>query len=209
MKTCHLSREPATALLVLLALGVAPASRAAITFYTDRAAFTAALQAYEVEDFADTTWVPGLTVTTDNGFLANGYFTDLLNGQPPDLWNTTFSFGGPVNAFGGDFDLSTGGRGVGLQMILSTGDVLAQEVPNTSTGNFFGFISDGVFESVLLQGGTQRACCSESYHLDNLTFGVVPQGVPEPPTLASVMLAAGLAAGAVRRRRPARTSTVR
>jgi PEP-CTERM motif len=189
----------AVAILAGSALSTTPAS-AQITYYTDYAAFIAALYGVPfVEDFEDNSLVPGLTFVSTMGNIADGVFNDQL---APAAQTTTFSFGGPITAFGGFWDLSPGGPGVGISFNPAPGSTLTMEVPISYTGEFWGFTSVSSFSSLLLTGGTQSSCCVETYTLDNLTFG---QAVPEPAAWG--MMIGGFAlAGAALRRRQVRTS---
>jgi hypothetical protein len=82
--------------------------------------------------------------------------------------------------------------------LVGGGSVLVgTEVPNTSTGEFFGFVSTDAFTSVFYDGGTQPGS-AETHTLDNLQFAAVP----EPATFGLMGLAmAGLSAAAYRKSR--------
>ncbi|HEX8056314.1 MAG TPA: PEPxxWA-CTERM sorting domain-containing protein [Novosphingobium sp.] len=178
---------------------VASPSFAATTIYTDQAAFLSALNASSLEDFADTTLATGLSFSSTVGSITSGRFADQL---APGAQTTTFNFATAVNAFGGNFDLSPGGAGIGIQFTTAPGGLIGTEVPRDFSGQFFGFISDTAFTSVLLTGGTQ-ANGVETYNLDNLVFGT-GAAVPEPGTWAMMIVGIGLAGGAMRRRATAK-----
>lgn len=167
---------------LFLALASTP-SHSAVVFYNDATAFAAALQSANTESFDDSVLLPELSFASNTGNVNNGVFNDRVtpNGIP-----TVFSFSSGINAFGGNFDLSAGGAGMGIQLSLSTGEIISQEVLRTSTGGFFGFISDNLFTSVTLNTGTQMDCCAETYTLDNLTFGT--QAVSSVPVPAAAWL---------------------
>ena len=183
------------------ALAANPAT-AAVTFYTSVNAFTAALgNSGTVENFDDRVLVPGLTIASDNGSIGGGTFNDRL--ESSNQVRTTFTFANGQNGFGGLFDLTPGGAGLGIQIrLVGNGGLLNQEVPNGANGQFFGFISDEAFDVVRFVGGTQAANgSSETYTLDNLRFGALTAGaVPEPATWAMMIAGFGLVGGAMRRR---------
>ncbi|WP_256731236.1 PEPxxWA-CTERM sorting domain-containing protein [Sphingomonas sp. dw_22] len=184
------------ALLASSTLVAAPA-QAQITYYTNYAAFLGALGGTAViEDFEDTTLVPGLAYASSAGNISGGLFNDQLI---PSSQTTTFVFGGAVNAFGGFFDLSPGGPGLGIQLTNAPGSTLALEVPNTYSGQFWGFISNNSFQALLLTAGTQGGV-AETYTLNNLTFGTGTPGVPEPAAWGMMIGGFGLAGMALRRR---------
>ncbi len=171
-------------------------AHAGVTVYTDEAAFLAAAGPTTLEDFNDTTLATGLSFTSTVGAISGGLFNDQLD---PAGQTTTFSFAPGIKAFGGNFDLTPGGPGIGIAFTLAPGGLVGSEVPNTYSGQFFGFISTTAFTSVELTGGTQTAGV-ETYNLDNLHFG---GAVPEPSSWALVIAGAGLAGCALRMRRKA------
>ena len=187
-----------SALLAATTLVAAPAE-AAVTFFNSLASFNAAAGATTTEDFADNTLIPGLSIVSTNGNIGGGVFNDRLI---PGGATTTFSFASGIKAFGGNFDLSPNGAGIGISLTLTPGGILSTEVPRTSTGQFFGFVSDTAFTSVLFTGGTQGGG-AETYNLDNLAFG--PGGVPEPAAWAMLIGGFGVVGGAMRRRRTSAT----
>jgi hypothetical protein len=185
----------AVALLASSVLAAMPA-QAQVTYYTDQAAFLAALGGSAVtEDFNDATLVPGLTYVSTVGSIGGGVFNDQL---AEGAQTTTFSFGGSVNAFGGFFDLTPGGQGVGIAITTAPGATLATQIDRNYAGGFFGFISHDSFSSVLLTAGNQ-ANGVETYNLNDLTFGTAA-GVPEPAAWGMMIGGFGLAGAAMRRR---------
>src|ERR1700754_2802071 len=117
-----------TALLASSAF-VAMSAQAQVTYYTDQAAFLAALGGTAViENFEDATLVSGLTFVSTVGSIGGGGFNDQL---APASQTTTFSFGAPINAVGGFWDLTPGGAGVGIAFTPAPGSTLAVELPRT------------------------------------------------------------------------------
>src|SRR5205085_9429339 len=92
----------AAALLAGVCLS-ASAAQAAITVYTDQAAFLAALPGSTLEDFNDAVLAPGLAITSTVGTISGGLFNDQM---VPGTQTTTFSFSSGQSGFGGIFDLS-------------------------------------------------------------------------------------------------------
>ncbi|MBT2186727.1 PEPxxWA-CTERM sorting domain-containing protein [Sphingobium nicotianae] len=178
----------------------APAS-ATVTYYYSQAAFLAALGATvpTVEDFNDTTLVPGLSILSTVGTVDAGddnVFDDRL---VPNTQSTTFLLPGSFHAFGGFWDLTPGGAGLGIAITPVPGATLGTEVPNSFSGGFFGFISSDAFNYVVLTAGTQGGV-AETYKLDDLTFGNVGPAVPEPATWGMMIVGLGVAGMAMRRR---------
>ncbi len=186
-------------ILASMAYLLCASSASSATFFTDRAAFEAASGVLTTEDFADGTFAPGMTASTDNGSISGGLWSD--NVTPPlnlafigliPRNQTTFGFGSGQLSFGADFDLGPGGAGKGIQFVLDGTDVLATQL-FTTVPTFFGFIANTAFNSVTLRSGTAAPLgTGEQYTLDNLTFAgaVVPAAVPLPGSLA--LLLAGL-----------------
>lgn len=156
-------------------------ANAAVVFYNSAAAFNAANPAQALEDFADTTLVPGLSIASP-GTISGGWFNDRIEGN-----TTRFNFASAINGFGADFDLSPGGAGSGIRLtisLLSGGtSVLTQEISGTQL-QFFGFKSDQSFNSVLFSLGSSSGV--ETYRMDNLR--IAANAVPEPASLALVGL---------------------
>src|SRR5262249_2292953 len=134
------------------------ASAATITvFSNNQPGWVAAVNgSFQTEDFSSPTLVPGLSVTSTNGSVTGGPLSYLL---VPGTATTTWSFSTPAIGFGGDWDLSPAGPGTGIQFLLTfldnTTQLVPAEVPNTFTGQFFGFTSSVPFKSVLESAGTQ------------------------------------------------------
>ncbi len=151
-----------------------------------------------IEDFNDATLVPGLTITTDAGTLANSQFEDRVTRSGGEM--TLFTFASPIKAFGGFFNLTPGGVAQLLRFSIDGVDVGTQTA-SVSGFQFFGFSSTTAFSSVKIVAGTGSGN-AETYHLDNLRFAAA--AVPEPATWAMMILGFGLIGGAMRSRQTAK-----
>ncbi|TGD64627.1 hypothetical protein EYC08_10135 [Tabrizicola sp. WMC-M-20] len=184
---------------LMAGLASSPAVAATIQ-YTDEAAFLSRLTSVSVEDFNDGSVDSPLTVSSAVGFVDGGVWNDRLD---PNGATTTWSFGSAINGFGGLWNLAgPGGEGTGIALTLTlfggAVELLSFEVSNTLSGQFFGFISDQSFTSVLFSAGTQGGF-AETYNLDNLTTGVA--AVPLPAAFGLLAFALGSLCALRRRRR--------
>lgn len=172
------------------------AANAATTIYTDAMAFMAAQTApmQLVEDFEDATLIPGLSIMSDNGNIGGGLFNDLVE---PGGAQTMFKKNG-MTSFGATFDLNPGGFGSGLAFSITLNDDSIVNIGSFEAYNgFYGFTSTDVFKKVTITGIVGGTCCVETYNLDNLKVGMVP----EPGTWAMLISGFGLVGAAARRRR--------
>ncbi len=177
-------------LSALILIGVP--SQAATTFYTDRAAFEAATQPLNVENFSDATFETGLSVATAAGFRYGSRWYDR---PTPAGAETTWSFAAPVTAFGADFDLTPGGVASGLKFLLDGTNELAMKFTSASP-SFFGFVSSDSFASVLIRMADGPAnYIAETHFMDNLSYGnalpPVPAAVPLPAPFLMLLAALG------------------
>ena len=186
----------------LVAAAATPAL-AQFTVYTNRAAFEAALGSFYLDPFTgnaiSTTGASVATSTPLTGSFGSGRWNDRVV-QGGD--KTTWSFAGGITAFGGDWDLSPGGQGQGLEFLVNwsggSSSLVGAEVPNSCAGCFWGFTATASMASIEVRGGTNPAGSAETYNFDNMTTNVVP----EPGTYT--LLATGLVGiFAVARRRRA------
>jgi hypothetical protein len=141
-----------TLAITLIILGLtAPAAEAAITTYTNRAAWENAVNNnFEEEFFTDSTLNPGVSVVSSAGHVSGGVWSDRLNGSD----TTTFIFADPIIGFGGNWNLAPAGAGTGIRIYFD-GVFVGSEIPDSYTGQFFGAVSDVPFNEVLLTEGTQ------------------------------------------------------
>jgi len=174
-------------------LGAACPAVAATAFYTDRAAFDLATGGgLNFEDFsAGSTVTPEFTVTGQNVYI-NG--SGLQVGRPTIAGATVlYEFNTPISAFGGDYDSSPGGNGIGLIFTLSTGEVVPTEL-SAPFDTFFGFVSDTLFTSLTVSGGTGSGY-AETHTVDNISFGLAAPVAPIPVPASLPLLLAALVGG--------------
>jgi hypothetical protein len=149
-------------------------SKAALTTYTDLASWTAAAGSpIVVEDFADYTLVPGLSISfgknSPAGYIYGGTYNDVGVTQFNDANNPQLQFAGGTFVFGADWDLSPGGAGDGLILVLgfadSTSGILSIGNPPSGAFNgFFGFVSDVAVTSIRLDSPGTGV---EGFSMDN------------------------------------------
>lgn len=193
----------------LAALLLVPASVQALTTFGSRAAFSAALGSSAIVEtwdaFAGGTVIPdGSTV---NGITYNSGAGDALVTSsflplslPNGLGDTTlgffapgdsitFTFGGPITAFGISFN--TFATAPGAYVITTSGGEQAlssyDPFPGYQTGGFAGLISATPFTSITVSGAPGNA---DGYTLDDLTYA----RSATVPDLSSPALLLGVAA---------------
>lgn len=161
------------------------AHAATLTPFLSEADFTAAVGSTVVEDWEDTTLVPGLAITSDVGFLSGGKYVDGVDtngGHNPTRVTTTFALKG----FGGF--LTTGpGSGFDARVFFVGGgsQVLGVTVPPNFTG-FIGLTSDVPFNAFEEFSGASAGL--QLYTAENLILAPVP--IPGTLPLISGALAA-------------------
>lgn len=184
--------------LLLGAFAVSKANAANFTPYTDVAAFNAAVGSAVVEDWEDTTLVPGLTITSDVATISGGNYNDVIDtngGHNPTHISTSFALKG----LGGILHLDAGGTGSGIATLVylvgGGAQLFGPVVPDGYNG-FIGLTSDVPFNAIdMFSGGPGSP---QAYTAENLILAPVP--VPGAlPLMASAL--AGLIM--VRRKRTA------
>ena len=168
-------------LLIVCAIAsfIACSANAAVTVYTDRSAWEAAVGNYQEEFFDDAVFDPDVSVVTDNGLIQAG--SGVLG--PDNVWwdrvipgsaTTTWSFATPLVGFGANWDLAgPGGPGTGIALSFD-GYVLATEIVNSTEGGFFGVVSTTPFDAVLVGAGTDPIGWAETYEMDNMVTSTIP-----------------------------------
>jgi hypothetical protein len=123
-----------------------------------------------LEDFSIST-----AGTFQNGFDTTGQLTDRLASGS----STTITFDFEIYAFGGNWDLSFRGAGLGIQ-VNAGGVMIPIEIPHTHAGEFFGFTSDFGFTELVLAAGSQSGG-PEKYTADDFVYAAyAPRLDPAP-----------------------------
>ena len=180
----------AVAAAALLSTG----AQASYTVYTDLAAFQATGLSTSLETFDDAVFSGyGFSTVGHSASVSGGTFNDrTVLGSATTAW--TFATG--INSFGGNWDLTPGGAGQGLELWVNGG--LVGSIDHLYAGGFFGFTSTTAFTTVEIRSG-QQSGVAETHSFDNMRFGTAA-AVPEPEGYA--LMLSGLAAlGVIGRRR--------
>ena len=221
MKLTSFSLKSLT-LAVLLCTATA-AAQAAVTVFTDRASFLAALTRPGVDTFDDLsvnqTDTPLFRFAGPYSYQASaGPVSDFFPaGSGSDIWlaNTvasdtiTFSnFAAGMRAFGGNFFGSNidGAFLPGQTMVLTANDgttMRTVNLLNTNTATFLGFIADNALTSVTLSPDGLPGDHLYWVSANNVTMGVVT-AVPEPEAYAMLLAGLALVGFGARRRRSGR-----
>ena len=199
---------------VAAALAAVSAAQATITVYTSQTSFTAALSAPAVDTFDSitATYLTSPTTRTAGAYsyraTATGDFY-VLNNAPGQNWLSTFSsvpvtlnnFTGGVRGVGGFFfgvdanDIVLPTRTITVVATDASGST-TQTVSNASASSFIGLLSSGALTSLVISVSGTGAYVT----MNDIVLGSAA-AVPEPAAWA--LMAGGLAALALRRRRAA------
>lgn len=172
------------ALSLLASLGFTTGADAAITHYTDRAAFEADLARVSIDDLTGITQGALYTIHRDDYALSGAFYGCDGGGcglnesigfdYPGYVWNyygvDTFVFETAINGFGFDFAIPTALNGTALPTLAGA--------TATAAVGFFGYIDTNLFTTVTLTH-------DEMMLIDNVTYGALS-------TTPSVPLPAGL-----------------
>ena len=148
---------------IAIQFGAGSALAASFTVYTDLASWQAAAGSSVVQDFTDTTLIPGLTITFGTflpGSIGGGVYTDEAVNNTGD----TFSSGNPVmsyapgtTAFGANWDLDALQKGLSLAAayfykvhFVGGGNQTTPVFIDTLQPGFVGFTSDTSFDQILM-----------------------------------------------------------
>ncbi len=162
---------------VLFLAGNANASPT-FTIYTDRPAWETAVNGvYWEEDFEDLTLHPDIVSIVPStplyASISGGVWNDKID---DDYGPSTITFVNPMYAFGGNWDLSVALPGTGIAVHVDGTSTYVGDIPNTYAGEFWGFVSDTHFTSIVLdEGATQDS--RETYTLDNMVWAPAPGAI--------------------------------
>jgi len=179
----------ASAALVGLLASYAPHTLAATVGYTDFASWNSAVSLpIVVENFEDTTLNPliaSATFASASGSISLGAFNDIV--QPNGADASVFTFSKKLTALGAYWDLSPGGPGVALNLYADGTLVSAgtPTIPNTSTGQFWGFTSTVAFNQLEIKGDGS-AGSQETYRIPDMYMKPVPLPAALPLFLSAV-----------------------
>ena len=176
-------------------------TKADVVVFTDSNGWLAATDSVLTEDFEDTSLVPNLTVTTDNGVISDGVWNDSVDdpilGSNAD---TTWVYGGAPSAWSTEIDLNPGGAGSGLDIRVTYTDLTNQTFDEITTSGFWGFVSsDKAISEVNISTTTLLGLTQEQFAFDNMSSGIAATAVPEPGTSGLLLAVGGWLIG--RRRR--------
>ena len=174
------------------------ASALGVTIYTDKTAWVDVLGGiYLTEDFSDAQLNPGVSYSSSESGGINtkfGYYHDVLNSDSQNEPMTTWSFTPQIFAYGGTWTLGgPGGSGNSLQVYIADFGYRVGGISSSYNGDFWGFIADTPFTSVLLVGGSGRN--QQIYKLDDMVYSqvagvgesIIPAGaaaaIPLPPSV--------------------------
>lgn len=200
-------------LFTLLALVSSNASALAITTFTDRASWEAAVGTFSTEDFESANSITASTagdtftlsdfeivIDSNHGFIEidsagtgpvisgnKSFFGDVHSPASSAPLFQTLNFFDDIFAFSADF---ARGDASGVSLHIG-GEVLEITFSGTT---FLGFTADELFSSVDIRGGNTG---SGFYVLDNIGYASEPTSVPEPASI--VLFGLGLLGAAFSR----------
>ncbi|HEX2949917.1 MAG TPA: hypothetical protein VHV83_10195 [Armatimonadota bacterium] len=173
---------------ILILLLFSTTAEASVTVYTDRSAWESALVSFSEESFEDSALSPEISVSsTLPGYVddVKGVWWDSLYGVrgTGGPTTTTWQFSKPIYAYGGNWNCAgIGGTGTGIAVSCGNTGTAVGEISRTYAGDFWGFICTDQFSQVRLESGSGSGW-AESYELDNMVYG----SVPEPSSFMALM----------------------
>jgi hypothetical protein len=181
--------------IILLVMGFATVAQADYTLTlvskylpdTNPDAFTYYCPSPAVENFEDTTLIPGLSITEVGGagLIALGVYQNTVDADVPRY--QTFNYSPGMYGFGAWFDLAgPGGPGSEIDVYINDNNQFVMTIPRTAAGEFYGFFSDMAFLGVRLEDHQNPLGVQETYALVDLV--VCP--IPLPPS--AFLLGTGL-----------------
>ena len=156
-------------IVVSLALLLAGTAGAAQTVYTDFSAWQAAVPGFGTEDFSDAVLNYGISVSTGNGSIALGQWSDKI---VDSTQTTTWIFPEARTAWGAQiWDLTPGGTETGLYVWLD-GAPAPSPIANSTAGTFWGVTSTVPFLKVWVTTATGLG--QETYKMDDMVYSAIP-----------------------------------
>lgn len=168
--------------IITLMSSIATVSEAAVTVYTNKADWEAALSgSFVTEEFSNDQLNVGVSfVSTESGHInpAQECYQDVLASFSQNEPNTIWSFGSEIIAYGGNWTLGgPGGSGNSLRVFINDLPIYVGFISNSYGGEFWGFISDTPFNSVRLVGGSGTN--QQHYCLDDMVYSQYDQLICE------------------------------
>jgi len=192
-------KKIASIFMFLLVMSFASGAKAyTVTAYTDYVSWLNAINLSQlvVENYQDATFETGFSITETNGagIVHYGVYENIVDQDVPRF--QVFNYAPGMTAFGGFYDLANpGGAGTGIDMYINDNNQFVLSIPNSATGQFYGFVADGNFTGVKLQDAGGQGLQETYYVIDNQ----LASAVPIPPAI--FLLGSGLLGlGFVKRR---------
>ncbi|MBN1912385.1 MAG: PEP-CTERM sorting domain-containing protein [Pirellulales bacterium] len=164
--------------LLVVFISCATTVHGATVVYTDKTAWENAVGGqFMTEEFADDQLNPGVSFdASESGHInpAEENYQDVLASTSQNEPMTIWHFAPGITGYGGNWTLGgPGGSGNSLLVYLADSSVYVGTIPNSYSGEFWGFTSDIPFTSVKLIGG--NGIHQQHYSLDNMVYSQVPE----------------------------------